>query len=222
MTDNNRGIEMSNQQIDIPSWLSWAREIQSIAQTGYHYALNDFQRERYTRLKEIAAEIMSYGSNVNFNDLSVLFQSQVGYATPKIDVRGAVFKKGKILLVREQVDNCWTLPGGWADVGESPSQSVEREVKEESGLRVKAYKLVGIYDANRMTSAALAVFHAYKIIFLCEIMGGDLSTGDETSEAEYFHITRIPENLSLLRTNKRHIEDAFVAFNDSLSKPVFD
>lgn len=213
---------MTNQHKEIPIWLSWAREIQAIAQTGNHYALNDYQRERYLRLLEIAAEMMSYGSNLNGDLLSLDFKSQIGYATPKVDVRGAVFQNDKILLVRERADNCWTLPGGWADVGESPSQSVEREVKEETGLHVRAYKLIGIYDANRTKESALAVFHAYKIIFLCELMGGNLVPSNETLGAEYFPATGIPENLSLLRTSKRHIEDSYLVLNDSHSKAIFD
>lgn len=205
-----------------PLWLKWAREIQAIAQTGDHYALNGFQKARYSRLNEIAAEIISEHSDANSEYLIQMFKSQTGYATPKVDVRGAVFQKKKILLVRERADSRWTMPGGWADVGESPSQSVVREVFEESGLIVKASKLVGIFDANRSNDAPLAVFHAYKIIFLCEILDGELSLSDEISEVRFFSSKEIPTGLSRLRTNERHIEKAYAALREIGYSPVFD
>ena len=133
----------------IPRWLEWAREIQALAQTGQTYALNDWQRQRYRRLMEISAEIISEHTYLPVEPILDGFINQPGYATPKVDVRGAIFKEGKILLVREKIDDGWTMPGGWADVGDSPAKGAEREVWEESGFRVRASKVVGVYDANR-------------------------------------------------------------------------
>jgi len=113
-----------------PRWLDWAREIQALAQTGSHYAENEYQRERYLRLIEIAAEIMSEYSGVDRERILKLYLSQQGYSTPRVDVRGAVFQDDKLLMVRERQDGGWTLPGGWADVGDVPSQAAEREVLE--------------------------------------------------------------------------------------------
>jgi ADP-ribose pyrophosphatase YjhB (NUDIX family) len=206
----------------VPMWLEWAREIQAIAQTGDHYALNDFQHARYSRLQEIATEIIVEYSKLNTDSITNIFKSQIGYATPKVDVRGAVFSGDKILLVRELVDNRWTMPGGWADVGESPRQSVEREVFEESGLNVKAIKLIGIYDANRSDETPLVILHAYKIVFLCEILGGDISSSNETSEAKFFGFDEIPAELSSKRTELRHIGDSFAAVMDPCYLTVFD
>ncbi len=164
----------------IPQWLTWAREIQAIAQTGKHYAMNDFQTGRYDRLAEIAAEITVGYSALDEEDLGEKFKLQPGYATPKVDLRAAVFNEaGEILLVREVLDDGWTLPGGWADVGEAPSEGAEREVLEEAGFEVKAMKLIGVYDANRI--GELKFMHAYKLVFLCELVGGEAAVRSETS-----------------------------------------
>ncbi len=201
-------------------WLSWAREIQALAQTGYHYAENDYQRERFIRLSQIATEIVCNYSKCSFQPLYQIFRSQTGYATPKVDVRGAVFKEGKLLLVRERADGGWTMPGGWADVGDVPSQAVEREVWEESGFHVRANRIIGVYDANR--TGPLEVFHAFKIVFLCELMGGEPHPSNETTEVNFFALEEIPEHLSGERTKARHILDAFAALADTNRPTVFD
>jgi len=121
-----------------PRWLEWAREIQALSQTGYHYSENEYQRERYERLSAIAAEIIAEHTQLPQDELTTTFRAQTGYATPRVDVRGAVFRDGKLLLVRERMDGGWTMPGGWADVGDVPSEAAEREVREEAGFRVKA------------------------------------------------------------------------------------
>lgn len=205
---------------NIPRWLSWAREIQALSQTGFHYAENGYQRERYERLSEIAAEILSHHSTVAYDSLIDLYQGQIGYATPKIDVRGAVFKEGKLLLVRERMDGGWTLPGGWADVGDVPSQAAEREVWEEAGFLVKARRIVGVYDANR--TGPLEVFHAFKIIFLCELLGGNAKPSTETSEVAFFSKDEIPAQLSGERTKPRHLEDVFEANSNAGLPTLFD
>lgn len=204
----------------LPRWLEWAREIQALSQTGYHYAENDYQRERYHRLNEIAAEIISQYSGLAFAPLAETFYAQVGYATPRVDVRGAVFRDGRLLLVRERSDGGWTMPGGWADVGDLPSAAVEREVWEEAGFRVKARRVIGVYDANRV--GPLELFHAFKIVFLCELIDGEARPSNETSEVAFFGSQEIPQILSGERTRNRHILDAFAALADPLKQPVFD
>lgn len=204
----------------IPRWLEWAREIQAIAQTGAHFSENQYQRERYQRLMEIAAEIIAGHSHQEYTHLLDLFNQQIGYATPKIDVRGAVFQNDQLLLVRERMDNGWTMPGGWADVGDIPSEAAEREVWEEAGFHVRARKLIGVYDANRVGS--LAVFHAFKIVFLCEIIDGEPRPSIETSEVKFFDREAIPAPLSGERTKTRHIQDAFHALDHPESPTAFD
>jgi ADP-ribose pyrophosphatase YjhB (NUDIX family) len=207
-------------EVKPPRWLAWAREIQALSQTGCHYAENDYQRERYQRLCEIAAEIIDEHSNLEYRALIDVFGSQIGYATPRVDVRGAVFCDGKLLLVRERDDGGWTLPGGWADVGDVPSEAAEREVWEEAGFEVKARKVIGVYDANRI--GPLELFHAFKVVFLCDLLDGQARPSKETSEVAFFGLDEIPSHLSGERTRPRHIVDAYKAFIDPDYRTKFD
>jgi ADP-ribose pyrophosphatase YjhB (NUDIX family) len=203
-----------------PRWLEWAREIQALSQTGYHFSENDYQRGRYQRLSEIAAEIVSEHTALPCTSLVQAFQAQIGYATPRVDVRGAVFQDGQILLVRERQDGGWTMPGGWADVGDVPSAAAEREVLEEAGFRVRAYKLVGLYDANRL--GPLELFHAFKLVFLCQLIEGEARPSSETSEVAFFSQNALPGVLSGPRTSPRQILDAFHALHNPDCATVFD
>lgn len=205
---------------DLPRWLEWAREIQSLSQTGLAFSQTDFDTQRYTRLAEIAAEIMESHTGRDKKAWVDDFMAQPGYATPKVDVRGAVVKDGKILLVQERVDNRWAMPGGWADVGDGPSDMVVREVREESGLDVMPQKVVGVYDANR-DGEPLAFFHAYKIVFLCEILGGEPTPSDETLAVDFFPFHDLPP-LSTNRTNTRHLMDVSAHLRDPSCLAVFD
>jgi ADP-ribose pyrophosphatase YjhB (NUDIX family) len=204
----------------IPRWLEWAREIQALAQTGRHYADNDYQRERFERLLGIAAEMASEHSGLPLQQLNSLFTKQTGYATPRVDVRGAVFQEGKLLLVREASDGGWTMPGGWADVGDIPSRAAEREVWEEAGFRVKASRVIGVYDANR--HGPLELFHAFKVIFLCDLLSGEARPSSETTEVSFFGPAEIPASLSIARTNPRYIQAAFSAQSDPHFQTEFD
>jgi len=201
-------------------WLDWSREIQAISQIGNTFAENDFQKERYDRLMEIAAEIVS--ENTALPEMSILdvFRVQPGYATPKVDVRGAVFRDSKLLMVKEKLDGRWSLPGGWVDVGDYPAASAEREVWEESGFRVKAKKLVGVYDANR--SGPMEFFHAFKLVFLCELLGGSAKISKETTEVAFFAEDEFPLEFSGERTQMRHIQDAFNAMVNPQIQAIFD
>jgi len=201
-------------------WLAWARTIQSIAQIGDTYAVNEWQHERYQRLMEIAAEIVSEHTQLPVEEISKDFVLQAGYATPKVDVRGAVFRGDKLLLVEEKNGGGWTMPGGWADVGDSPAAGAEREVWEEAGFKVKARRLIGVYDTNRVEP--LAYYHAYKLVFLCEIVGGEARVSHETTDVAFFSQEEIPENFAGNRTRPRHVEDAFAAYYDPSKAVVFD
>ena len=203
-----------------PRWLEWAREIQALAQTGSHYAENEYHLQRYQRLMEISAEIVDNYSTLEYPKILVSFNSPKGYATPKVDVRGAVFEDNRLLLVRERADGAWTLPGGWADIGETPSQACEREVWEETGFRVEAKKVIGVYDANRV--GELDLYHAYKIIFLCDLIAGTPRPSDETTEVAFFSRFDVPENLSGERTAPRHIQDVFANLSDPNQLTMFD
>jgi len=205
---------------EAPRLLLWAREIQALAQTGYEFARDDYQKDRCRRLMEIAAEMVSENSGLEFISLATAFKDQLGYATPKVDVRAAVFDQGRLLLVREVEDGAWTMPGGWADVGDVPSKAAEREVREEAGFLVKARKVIGVYDANRIRP--LQLFHAFKVVFLCDLVGGEARPSRETSEVGFFSPGEIPPQLSGERTRARHIQDAFAALQDPSLPTVFD
>jgi len=207
-------------EVITPRWLEWAREIQALAQTGFHYSENEYQRQRYRRLAEIAAEMISEHTGLEASRLVETFRAQIGYATPRVDVRGAVFSESKLLLVRERMDGGWTLPGGWADVGDVPSQAAEREVWEEAGFRVKASKVIGVYDANRV--GPLELFHAFKIVFLCDLIDGEARPSNETSEVAFFGRDEIPGILSGERTQPRQISDAFATLVDQNLPTKFD
>ena len=203
-----------------PRWLAWAREIQALSQTGLAFSTGQYDIQRYRRLTEIAAEIVSAHTALEQSVLTETFLRQPGYATPKIDVRGAIIRDGRILLVQEKADGRWCMPGGWADVGELPSEMVAREAVEESGLRVAPRRIVGVYDANRM-GERLEFFHAYKVVFLCDILGGEPRAGDETLAAEFFPFEELPP-LSSPRTDRRHLEEVRAHLSNPNRPVAFD
>jgi ADP-ribose pyrophosphatase YjhB (NUDIX family) len=219
-TSDNNSDGMMEQSRAIPQWLEWARELQAIAQTSLHYVESDYQRKRLSRILELVAEINETHTSLPVEQWVNTFQAQKGYATPKVDVRSAIFRDGKILMVRERADNGWTLPGGWADVGDIPSQAAEREVWEEAGFHVKVKRVIGVYDANR--SGPLEFFQAFKLLFLCEIIDGQPIPSDETSEVAFFALGELPESLSGERTRPRHLANAFAVQADPDIPTFFD
>ena len=176
-----------------PNWLDWAKRLQAVAQNGLTFTENHFDIERYAQIRQIAAEMLADKTGVKTQDVLDLFVREKDYATPKVDVRGAAFREGRILLVKECSDGKWALPGGWADVGESPSESVEREVWEESGFTVKAQRLAAVYDRSRHPHRPLMHYHVYKLFFICEIAGGEPTTSNETEEVAFFDEGSLPE-----------------------------
>jgi ADP-ribose pyrophosphatase YjhB (NUDIX family) len=201
-------------------WLTIAREIQQLAQTGAAFAETGYEKDRYKRLNEITAEIIEHHTFLEKESVNKVLMEHPGYATPKIDVRAAVIRDEKILLVQESTDNCWAMPGGWADVGDIPSEVAVRETKEESGFDVKPVKVVGVYDANRV-GGKLEFFHAFKIIFLCELIGGEAKTSDETLDVKFFDFSNLPQ-LSLNRTNEKHLNEIKLHLLDPKRKTFFD
>jgi len=185
-------------------WLDWARRIQAISQNELEYAKNEYDIERGNKLAALASEILSENSNQESEELLKIFLDQKGYATPRLDVRAAIIRDSKILLVKEATDGKWAMPGGWADVGDTPVEAAIREAKEESGFDVKPLKVIGVYDANRQ-SGPLELFQAVKIVYLCEIVSGEPSPSFETPEVRFFDLSELPE-LSHNRTNMKHIE----------------
>jgi ADP-ribose pyrophosphatase YjhB (NUDIX family) len=204
----------------LPRWLAWAREIQALSQSGLTFSNNEYERERYRRLAEIAAEILESHTRLSQEEALKSFSLEPGYATPKVDVRGAVVRDDRILLVQERVDERWCMPGGWADVGDLPSEVATREVREESGYQVVPYKVVGVFDANR-DGRPMAFYHAYKIVFLCELAGGEAQPSHETLAVGFFAFNDLPP-LSSNRTSERHLAEVRAHLRDPNRPPAFD
>jgi ADP-ribose pyrophosphatase YjhB (NUDIX family) len=201
---------MSGDRTSQPSWLVWARELQAISQTGLTFTRDSYDQARYHRIRTLAAEIIARHTNLDAQPIELAFGAQSGYATPKVDVRGAVFREGRLLLVREKADHGrWTLPGGWADVNESPAEAVAKEVREEAGLIVRPYKLAAIWDRARHAHEPQYLFHIWKLFFLCEIEGGEARAGPETSEVAFFAEDELPAELSVSRVLHWQLERMF-------------
>lgn len=200
-------------------WMDWAREIFSLSQSGITYSGNPYDIERYKRLQEITAEIIASQSGISKESALESFSMQAGYITPKVDVRGAVIRDGKILLIQEKADSKWAMPGGWADLGNSPASVAEREVWEESGFRVKAEKVVAVLDANRIEP--FEFYHAYKIIFLCRLLGGEPRTSYETLAVDFFDPKHLPP-LSSYRTNEDMLQEVFAHVENPDRRTTFD
>jgi ADP-ribose pyrophosphatase YjhB (NUDIX family) len=182
-----------------PDWLIWARELQAIAQTGLTFNPAGYDHERYVQLQDLAVRMLAARTAGEPAEIAALFSAQSGYTTPKIDVRAAIFRDGKILLVREIMDaGRWTLPGGWCDVGLTPAENAIKEVREETGFDVSVRKLAAVLDRHRQGHNP-QIFHAYKLFFLCDITGGEATTSLETSEIAFFGEHEIPTDLSLER-----------------------
>lgn len=174
------------------SVLEWARKVQAIAQNGLAFTKDPFDRERYTQLQELVAGLLSRELEIPLDSARAFWTGETGYATPKVDVRGAVFAGERVLLVRERSDGRWTLPGGWVDVNDAPSEAVVREIHEESGYRARAVKLAALVDKNRHPHPP-GVHHIYKLLFLCELTGGAAATSEETDAVEFFPVSALPE-----------------------------
>jgi len=205
-----------------PQWLVWARELQAIAQTGLAYVRDPFDRQRYERVRALAAIMIAEHGGLDLAGIEAVFADQEGYATPKVGVRAGVFRDGKILLVREAIDGRWSLPGGWADVNQSPRESIVREVWEESGFEAAVCKLAAVYDQARRPPPPLRPFHIFRLFFVCEWLGGAPQTSIETTEIGFFAEHEIPPNLSLARTEPFHIERMFAHYRQPELPTEFD
>jgi ADP-ribose pyrophosphatase YjhB (NUDIX family) len=172
--------------------LKIAKRIQSIAQAGIRFAENNFDTQRYEELRELSVLLVSQVTDAPIAKIRGLFASENGFQTPKIDIRAVVLKDNKILLTKERSDNRWAMPGGYADINYSPAAVAEKEVWEETGLVVKTNRLLAIVDTNKHNFPPLE-HHFYKIIILCDLVGGELRGSDETEEARFFRFDGLPE-----------------------------
>ncbi|MVP02303.1 NUDIX hydrolase [Paenibacillus lutrae] len=201
-------------------WLEWAKQIQSIAQTGLAYGKDEYDLERYEMLRDLSIAIMSEYTDIEPVKVRELFAGETGYATPKVDIRAVVFREHKLLLVREKSDGAWALPGGWADIGLSPSEVAVKEVREEAGFEVKAGRLLAVWD-KKFHEHPPSPFHVYKMFILCEITGGSAKVGLETSEVRFFGRNELPE-LSLERNTAAQLHTMFEQYDESSGPSLFD
>lgn len=201
-------------------WLSYIQRLQSIAQNGLTYSENKYDLERFQELQEISEKMLADLTAKPVTQIQDIFVNEKGYATPKVDVRGVIFKDGRILMVRETIDGRWSLPGGWADVGLSPSEVVVKEVREEAGLHVRAVKLLAVFDKKRHAHPP-DIHYIYKLFILCEVLGGELATGMETSDVNFFPPDQLPE-LSVDRNTEAQIKTLFQFLADPDKQPLLD
>ena len=200
-------------------WLELIIEIQSLAQNGLAYTNNVYDKERFERLRDISAEMLSMKSDSSLEKVKDLFCSEKGYQTPKLDTRAVIFKDDKILLVKEN-NGTWSLPGGWVDVLESVASNTVKEAKEETGLDVVPKRIIAIQDRNKHNKPIYA-YGICKIFVLCEVIGGKFEKNIETIETNYFSLDELPL-LAEAKTNKEQIEMCFKAVNDESWQVQFD
>jgi ADP-ribose pyrophosphatase YjhB (NUDIX family) len=190
-----------------PGWLRWVKRLQAIAQDGLTYSRDDYDLDRYEMLREIAAEILAAHSTGELEDGRRLLELETGPATPKVDVRAAVFDGERVLLVREREDGGWSLPGGWADIGETPAEAAVREVYEESGYRVRAVRLISAYDRDRHDHPPIP-YHVYKLVFLCETLDETPTRAVDADGVGFFGEDELPR-LSHSRVTPAQIKRFF-------------
>lgn len=201
-------------------WLLLAKKMQSIARAGLTYSENPYDIDRYEQLQQLAAEILHHYTETDMEIISDLIRSEKGYLTPKVDVRGVIFRDNEILLVREKIDGNWSVPGGWADVGLTPFEVAEKEVWEETGLMVKAIRLLAVLD-KKCHDHPPDFYHVYKLFVFCKETGGALSGGLETSDVAFFTQDNLP-SLSKNRITREQIDLLFEYKNNPDKETICD
>lgn len=204
-----------------PPWLEWSKRLQSLAQNGLTFARDPYDIDRYKAIREIAAEMLARGSGLDLAVVRGVLERDSGYATPKVDVRGVVFRDDRLLLVRERADGRWTLPGGWADPCASPAENVVREIREESGFITRAARILAVFDRSKHPHEPVYAFHIYKIFILCWLIGGSEATSGETDAVGFFGEDEIPE-LSISRITPGQIRRMFEHHRDPSLPADFD
>lgn len=217
-SDTNETTEHVNQNEEL---LLLAKRVQAIAESGRHYTDNDYDQDRYTDLAQISARMISLITGRAGEDIKVATVENHGYRTPKVDVRCVIFNDlDQILMVRERVDSCWSLPGGWCDVGFTPTEVAEKEAFEEAGIRVKARRLLAIFD-KKCHDHPVDLFYTYKIFMECEAEDYDISTGMETLDVGFFARNELPP-LSMPRNTPSQIDRMFDFHNGRIRWPIAD
>ncbi len=200
-------------------WLSWAVELQALSQNGLAYTENIYEKERYERIREISAEMLSYQCDMPLEKVKELFCNETGYQTPKVSTRGVVFKGDAVLLVKEK-NGLWTLPGGWCDTDQSVGSNTVKEVFEEAGMVVKAERILMIQDRNKHNKPITPYGHI-KFFVECKYISGSFKPNSETTEAGFFPVSDLPL-LEEKKTNAEQIKACFDLYKDPHHKTIFD
>ena len=201
-------------------WLLWASELQSIAQAGLTFGADRYDLDRYEKIRTIVVDILHEYTDIDHNKVRELFASETGYQTPKVDIRASVFKDDKILMIKEKVDGAWSLPGGWADVNTSVSESAVRECLEEAGAVVKPKRIIAIHLGNKHNNPDFP-FTIYKIFVECDLVENSFKENTETLDAQFFEPDKLPE-LSITRNTPDQIRMCFEAKKCKVFETVFD
>jgi ADP-ribose pyrophosphatase YjhB (NUDIX family) len=202
------------------SVLDLARRLLALSQTGLHFTAEEYDRERYREVGDIAVKLLELQGGVTADQVREAWLVEDGYITPKLDVRGAIFRDERVLLVRERTDGRWALPGGWADVNDTPSSAVLKEIEQESGFTARVSKLAAVYDRARRNRPP-HMFHSWKLFFVCEITGGEARSSYETTAVEFFPLDQLPE-LSTGRSNAEQIRRMYQHHLDPQLPTEFD
>jgi ADP-ribose pyrophosphatase YjhB (NUDIX family) len=202
------------------SVLDLSRRLLALSQTGLHFCTDEYDRERYHEVGDIAARLLELQGGASAASISSAWFADTGYATPKVEVRGAIFRDDRVLMVRERADGKWTIPGGWADVNDTPSSAVLKEIEQESGFTARILKLAAVYDRNKHNPLP-SLFHSWKAFFVCEITGGEARTSYETTAVEFFPLDELPE-LSTGRSTAEQIRRMYQHYLEPHLPTEFD
>ncbi|GLV66105.1 ADP-ribose pyrophosphatase [Bacillus mycoides] len=201
-------------------WIDWVKQIQSIAQAGLMYSKDVYDIERFQQLRDISVSMMSHYTNTDWEIVENLFASETGYQTPKVDIRAVIFQNEKLLFVKEKSDRKWALPGGWADIGYTPTEVAAKEVLEETGYKVDHFRLLAIFDKEKHQPSPSAT-HIYKVFIGCEIVGGEKKLSIETEDIDFFSENEIPD-LSIARNTEWQIKEMFAFMKDQNKERILD
>jgi hypothetical protein len=200
-------------------WLGWAQELQALSQAGLYYSKDPFDLERFERIRDISAQMLSYKTGISTEKIRELFCNEEGYQTPKIDTRAVLVQDNKILLVQEK-DERWSLPGGWVDVNLSIKTNTEKETQEEAGLDVEAYRLIAVQDRNLHNTPPIP-YGVCKVFVLCKLLGGAFQKNIETVDSGYFSLENLPP-LSEGKNTREQIAMCLKAAQSTSWEVLFD
>ena len=202
-------------------WLTWAKQLQSISQAGIEFTNNPYDRERYESIRALSIEILHEYTQIDKKRLVDLFANESGYQTPKVDVRAAIFNADhEILMVREKIDNRWSLPGGWADIELSIYENIIKESFEEAGAEIKPKRIIAVFDRNKHVRDDFP-YSSYKIFVECDFIRAEFIENTETLEHGFFKLEELPE-LSEGRNTKGQITVCFKARKLKTFEAIFD